>query len=227
MTTLSERHYPKELDDLANCINEPDFPSAFKSFLFSRHHPDRPLPENIETHVKFGGKIRVYHSAVNRFYAPSDLCGPSGMYRQRIRCNPSWHGNSRRDTVFVIQDEDKPGMAGMLIARIHLLFSFTDYGVDEGGEIVQCALVSWFLPTSDQRDPDTGMWTVEPEGTRLHQPVQVIPLKSIARGAHLLPKYGVGVLPDRITYLNALDEFQTYFINPYIDHHCHEFLADS
>lgn len=128
--------------------------------------------------------------------------------------------------MFVIQDDDQPGMAGMLIARIHLLFSFTDYEVNEVRQAVQCALVSWFLPASDQRDPDTGMWTVEPEGTRLHTPVQVIPLKSIARGAHLLPKYGVGILPDHITHLNALDEFQAYFVNPYIDHHCHEFLAE-
>lgn len=147
------------------------------------------------------------------------------MYRQRIRCNPSWYGHPRNDTVFVIQDEDQPGMGGMLIARVLLLFSFTDYEYDEEGQAVQCALVSWFLPASDQRDPDTGMWTVKPEGTRLHRPVQVIPLKSIARGAHLLPKYGVGVLPDYITYVNSLDEFQTYFVNPYIDHHCHEFLS--
>jgi hypothetical protein len=91
---------------------------------------------------------------------------------------------------------------------------------------VPCALVSWFLPVSDQRDPDTSMWTVKPEGTRRRQPVQVIPLKSIARGAHLLPKYGIGMLPDYVTHINALDEFQAYFVNPYIDHHCHEFLSE-
>lgn len=189
-------------------------------------HPNRPLPDNLEAHVNFSGRIQVFHSAVNRFYAPSDLCGPCGMYRQRIRCNPSWYGNPRHDTVFVVQDEDQAGMRGMLIARIHLLFSFVDYETDEGGQTVQCALVSWFLPASDQRDPDTGMWTVKPEGTQMRRPVQVIPLKSIARGAHLLPKYGVGILPDYITHINALDEFQTYFINPYIDHHCHEFLSE-
>jgi hypothetical protein len=55
---------------------------------------------------------------------------------------------------------------------------------------------------------------------------QVIPLKSIAHGAHLLPQYGVGLLPDYISHTNALDEFQTYFINDYIDHHYHEFLSD-
>jgi hypothetical protein len=191
-------------------------------------HPSRPLPEDFETRVTFSGKIHVFHSAVARFYAPSDLCGPCGMYRQRIRCNSSWFGNPRRDTVFVVQDEDQPGMRGMLIARIHLLFSFTDREADDREETmpVPCALVSWFLPVSDQRDPDTSMWTVKPEGTRRRQPVQVIPLKSIARGAHLLPKYGIGMLPDYVTHINALDEFQEYFVNPYIDHHCHEFLSE-
>jgi len=90
------------------------------------------------------------------------------MYRQRIRCNPSWYGHPRRDTAFVVQDEEQPGMEGMLIARIHLLFSFADYETDEGGKLIQCALVSWFVPASHERDPDTGMWTVKPEGTRNH-----------------------------------------------------------
>lgn len=206
---------------MAKYINEPDFPSQFKLFLYSRQHPNRPIPDDIhiESYVKFSGKIHVFHSAITRFYAPSDLCGPCGMYRQRIRCNPTWHGHPRHDTVFVVQDKDEPGMQGMLIARIHLLFSF----LDSDSETVQCALVSWFLPAENDRDPDTNMWTVKPEGTRN---VQVIPLKSIARGAHLLPKYGVGLLPDFVTYTNALDMFQVYFVNPYIDHHCHEFLSD-
>ncbi len=128
-------------------------------------HPNRPVPDDVETRVNFNGKIHVFRSAVTRFYAPSDLCGPCGMYRQQIRCNPTWYGHPRHDTVFVVEDEDKPGMQGMLIARIHLLFSFTDYETNsEGGDLIQCALVSWFLPASGQRDPDTGMWTVKPEG---------------------------------------------------------------
>jgi hypothetical protein len=211
---------------LAQYINEPDFPSRFKSFLYSVRHPNRPAPDDVETQVNFSGKIHVFHSAIARFYAPSDLCGLCGMYRERIRCNPSWYGHPRHDTAFVVEDEDQPGMQGMHIARIRLLFSFTDYETNEDGEQIQCALVSWFVPASDQHDPDTGMWTVKPEGTRTRRPVQVIPLKSIARGAHLLPKYGVGMLPDYVTHINALDVFHSYFVNPYIDHHCHEFLSD-
>lgn len=117
-------------------------------------------------------------------------------------------------------------MEGMLIAHIHLLFSFTDYERDHNGELVECALVSWFLLASEHRDRDTGMWTVKPEEKVGHPPVQVILLKSIARGAHMIPKYSVGFLPDSITHVNALDMFKTYFVNPYIDHHCHEFLSE-
>ena len=114
-------------------------------------------------------------------------------------------------------------MEGLLVARVHLFFSIVD---EYDGEMVPCALVSWFISNQDHCDPDTHMWTVRPEGTHMQQPVQVIPLKSIARGAHLLPQYGVGLLPDYVSHTNALGEFQTYFINNYIDHHCHEFLSD-
>ena len=208
---------------LAHYINEPGFLLAFNQFLYSRRHPNRSVPDDVITRVNFMGKIHVFHSAVARFYSPSDLCGAGGMYRQRIRSNPSWHGHPRHDTVFVVTDEDQPGMQGLLVARVLLFFSFVD---DVDRETVPCALVSWFVPASNCRDPDTGMWTVKSEGTRTSRPVQVIHLKSIARGAHLLPKYGIGSLPDHVSYLNSLDLFRTYFVNPYIDHHCHEFLSD-
>ena len=80
----SERHYPKDLNRLAQYINEPHFPSEFKSFLYSIRHPNRLLPDDFQTRVNFSGKIHVFHSAVTRFYAPSDLCGPCRMYHQRI-----------------------------------------------------------------------------------------------------------------------------------------------
>lgn len=218
-----ERKYPKDLFTLAEHIKEPGFPLAFKKFLYARRHPNRGIPGDVNDRVHFSGKISVFHSAVARFYAPSDLCGAGGMYRQRIRSNPSWYNNPRHDTVFVVQDADQPGMRGMLIARVRLLFSFID---SNDNETVPCALVSWFVPTGDIQDPDTGMWTVEAEGTRAYRPVQVIHLKSIARGAHLLPKYGVGILPNYISHLNSLDEFCVYFVNPFIDHHCHDFLLE-
>ena len=79
------------------------------------------------------------------------------MYRECIWCNPSWYGHPQHDTAFVVEDENQPGMQGMHITRIHLLFSFTDYKTSEGGEQIECALVSWFVPASNQRDPDVGL----------------------------------------------------------------------
>ncbi|KAJ7220735.1 hypothetical protein GGX14DRAFT_532634 [Mycena pura] len=49
----------------------------------------------------FRGEIRVHHSAIARFYAPSDLGEAGGMYREHIRSNPKWHGYTWRDTVLV------------------------------------------------------------------------------------------------------------------------------
>jgi hypothetical protein len=52
-------------------------------------HPNCPVPDDVETRVNFSGKIHVFHSAVTRFYAPSDLCGPCGMVANAsdaIRC---------------------------------------------------------------------------------------------------------------------------------------------
>jgi hypothetical protein len=75
------------------------------------------------------------------------------MHRERIRSTPSFFGFPRRDTAFVVLDDEKPGMEGMAIARILLFFSFSFRGKDHA-----CALVNWFVPTS--RDNDTGMWMV-------------------------------------------------------------------
>jgi len=169
--SFTERQYPKDLYKLAQYINEPDFPSRFKSFLYSVRHPNRPVPDDVETQVNFSGKIHVFHSTITRFYAPSDLCSPCGMYHECIQCNPSWYGHPQHDTAFVVEDEDQPGMQGMHIAQIRLLFLFTDFETNEDGEQIQCTLVSWFMPASDQHDPDTGMWTVKPEGTQTCQPV--------------------------------------------------------
>ena len=207
---------------LAQYINEPGFPLALNQFLYSRQHPNQSIPDDIITWVNFNSKIQVFHSAITQFYSPSDLCGAGGMYQQHIWCNPSL-GHPRHDTVFVALDDDQPGMVGLLVACIHLFFSFVD---DMDQETVPCALISWFVPASNCHDANTGMWTVKPEGAQTWQPVQVIHLKNIAQGVHLLLKYGIGPLPNYVSYVNALDAFQIYFVNPYIDHHCHKFLID-
>ena len=168
----------------------------------------------------------MYHSATARFYAPSDLCGAGGMYREQIRSSPLWYGSPRRDTVFVSLD-DALGMRGMVIARVHLFFKFRDPYLDNE---FPCALVSWFVRVDDEPDGDTGMWVVSPEweGCSPASPLtlQVIHLESIARSAHLLPVFGTGFLPEDFPFTAALDSFEKYFVNKFADHHIHQFLAE-
>lgn len=117
-------------------------------------------------------------------------------------------------------------MNGFSVARILLLFSCFDPIQNQD---VDCALVRWYSHPNDlpARDTDTGMWQVIPESNELDfgYPVQVISLSSIARGIHLLPCYGSGFLPVDFPFTRALDAFETYHVNHFIDYHAHELLS--
>ena len=86
------------------------------------------------------------------------------------------------------------------------------------------------MPVSDQRDKVMGTWEVKLEMAasgvgRVRQPtLEVIHLDSIVRGAHLLPAYGRGFLPEDFDFRDALEAFRTYFVNNLIDYHTHELL---
>ncbi|KAJ6548422.1 hypothetical protein B0H19DRAFT_1211517 [Mycena capillaripes] len=219
-----QRDYPRRLQALAAHIKQPEFPQLFRRYLYELDNPDSNLsPTDIplEHCPHFGGRIYVYHSAVARFYAPSDLCGAGGMYRERIRSNPNWHGSyARRDTVFVETDAEQPGMLGLSIGRVYLFFSFTRNGVDHS-----CALIQWLSPHGNIPDPDTGLWVVKPERyTNGQKHLAIIDLKCIARAAHLLPVYGPQLLPEDFHFSYSLDVFRAFFVNRYVDHHAFEFL---
>ncbi|KAJ7197611.1 hypothetical protein GGX14DRAFT_574087 [Mycena pura] len=81
MAPTAQRGYPKTFEALALHINQCRFPVLFRRLLYEEVNgipdddttcPDRGLPG-----------------------------GPGGMYRERIRSNPLWHGHPRRDTVLV------------------------------------------------------------------------------------------------------------------------------
>ncbi|KAH9976493.1 hypothetical protein BJV74DRAFT_879576 [Russula compacta] len=82
---------------LAAHISQPKFPLAFYQFLSMLNHPDQLPPLAIDCCPRFEGDIKVHHSAIATFYAPSDLCGA---------------------------DDSKPGMKGMEIGHVLLFFSF-------------------------------------------------------------------------------------------------------
>ncbi|KAJ7203848.1 hypothetical protein GGX14DRAFT_698923 [Mycena pura] len=220
LAPTAQRGYPKNLPGLAQYIHQPSFPLILRQFLHAEvNGPPDPLAPlvPIDECPVFAGRITVHHSAIARFYAPSDLGGAGGMYRERIRSNPHWHGYARHDTVLI--NVGGPVMGGLLIGRVYLFFSFTFNDND-----YQCALISWLIPVGNVPDPDTGMWVVEPERDRGALTLAVVPLDSIARGAHLIGVYGTAALPEDFHFSSSLDAFDNFFLNPYADHHMHEFL---
>jgi hypothetical protein len=218
------RGYPGSVEALAAHIQQPRFPELLVRFLYDQLHPNSAIPSDqvpLAQCPVFGGRISVFHSAIARFFAPSDLCGAGGMYQERIRSNPNWRGEyCRNDTVFVEINSDVAGMLGIAIGRIRLFFSFA-----YGGRRYPCALVEWFTP-GNEPDDDTGMWVVRPEfqgnGRRT---LAIIHLECIARAAHLMPVFGSSFVPEELHFSDSLDVYRAYFVNNYIDHHCNEFLS--
>ena len=71
----------------------------------------------------------------------------------------------------------------------------------------------------------TGLWIMKLERKRGVLVLQVIDANTITRGARLLPVFGSKYVPEKFNFNEALDKYNTYFINRYIDQHSHEFLA--
>jgi len=135
---------------------------------------------------------------------------------------PCCRGGQRYDTVFVEHDPSKPGLLGMVVARVLFFFSF-----EYRRKSYFCALVHWYVHESDERDEDTGMWTVRLECSGSGQPVvDVIAIDSIVRGSHLLPVYGSLPVPERFSHFNALTAYKSFFVNHFTDHHMFELLFD-
>ena len=166
--SCAERNYPRDLQQLATCINQPGFPNALQWFVFHQWQPNtQNLPVNLP---EFSLSIHVFHSATVTFYALSDMCGAGGMYREHIWANKQWKGKPQHHTVFVKvtneeDDEAEEGskleiIHGMLIACVLLFFTFHDPVLCEE---VPCALVNWFMLVSNQWD---GWWACGSSNSR-------------------------------------------------------------
>ncbi|KAI0647706.1 hypothetical protein C8Q79DRAFT_906496 [Trametes meyenii] len=222
--------YPPLVEDLALHINVPMLPSLLGRFLYEQAHPDSSLSLGLDINPPPcpPGRIRVFHSAVSVFYAPSDPSGLGGMHREHIRVTPSWHkGPARYDCVFLGNDPNAPGFQSLHVARTRLLFSFqpdpkhTPPGLSIAE--VPCALVEWFSPIGNEPDEETGLWMVQPDladdGSR---ELGVVHIDTVLRSAHLIPAFGDDPIPPHLKASDALDSFQAYYVNKYADHHAHE-----
>ncbi|KAF8322392.1 hypothetical protein F5887DRAFT_1087226 [Amanita rubescens] len=217
------RRVPRKLDHLAAWLHVPHLPKLISLFLYREMNPDCEIPiANIPLNhcPRFMGDVYTYPSAVATFYAPSDLSGIGGGFRERIRCAPEWRsGEARQDCVFVRQDPNLPGIRGLRIAQVKALLKFKHNRVT-----YPCALVSWFKLVGDSPCDVTGMWVVGREigedGQRL---VELIHLDTVFRSAHLI---GIAdpscYVPYEVDYMNSLDAFKTFYVNKYIDYHTHE-----
>jgi hypothetical protein len=226
---------------LAAQIGHAGFPEALRQFLHSQTHPDvEPTASGdaraavATAYDSYDGPVRVYNSATVSYPASSDRCGRGGLRREIIRANPQFITGPRFDTVLVKAamplasgpSSSEHGIHSLLVARILLFFDCFDPNQNSH---LPCALVRWFDHPNGvpSRDEDTGMWIVSPAmnpGAAGGYPVQVIPLTAIVRGIHLLPMYGEGFLPEDFPFTAALDAFESYLINPFIDYHAHKLL---
>ncbi|EIW76371.1 hypothetical protein CONPUDRAFT_130963 [Coniophora puteana RWD-64-598 SS2] len=214
--------YPRYLAQVTDHVGHPRLPELIQRFLYDQLNPncsdDEPPP--LHRCPTFSGRVDIFHSAVARFWSPSDFSGIGGMRRERIRSHPNWRGEyDRRDTVFIDTNADESGMRGMMVGRVFLFFSFkydtTTY---------RCALIQWMVPAGDRPDEDTGLWVVRPEFLNGRANLAVISLDSISRAAHLIGTYGRAPIPEDLEFHQSLDAFRAFYVNRYVDHHSHEFL---
>ena len=169
---------------------------------------------SLNTCPTFNDRISVFHSASITYHVQDDV----GIYREYIRCNPTWKGVGRYDCVFVNMRPHLKGMRSLDIARLLLLFSFK-----YKGKIYPCALMHWYVLVQDSPDKDTGMWMVEPELSDGSPVISIIHLDCVFRTAHLIPIYGHHPIPHFILAHQSLDVFKAFYVNKFIDYHAFDF----
>ncbi|KAG1725159.1 uncharacterized protein EDB91DRAFT_1239889 [Suillus paluster] len=216
-----QRGYPRTLKTLAAHLQQPNLPLLAREFLSSQLNPGAALIDWNDL-PRIDGPIAVFHSAVATFSASSDVSGTHGMHWELICCTPLWRRkHPHHDCVFVVEDQEKAGMRGMIIGRVKLFFSFAFKGVT-----YPCALIDRFSRMGRGPDSITGMWKVKPEVFGQHRTrVQSVEhVDTILRSAHLIPVFGSGPLPDGFHFAHSLDVFNSYYVNKYADHHAHEIV---
>jgi hypothetical protein len=183
------RNLPLTVEGLSVHLNIPNLPNLVRRFLHEQLvqvDPDIELddvPLSDCPALTNTTKIRVFPSAVAIYYAPSDLSGTRGMFRERIRAVDSWRrGPARHDCVFVQHDPDKPGFRGLYVARVRHFFSSRHNKTH-----FPCALVSWYSTIGTTPCAETGMWKVEPDFDNTgNLAMSIIHLDSMVRVAHLM-----------------------------------------
>jgi hypothetical protein len=219
-----ERAYPRDLDDLGAHLHRPHLRRLVEHYLWQQLHPNEPSTPRGQDLPTIFGKIDVFHSAVAEYYAPSDLGGLGGMVRERVRSHPNWRQSGPRcDTVFLCKpasaSAEEP-MHGLGVGRVQLFFSFHHNDIR-----YDCVCIHVYSLIGSAPDEDTGLWAVRPQYEGSTPLLRVVSLRTLVRGAHLMPVYGGALLSDDFEFYWTLDAFQSFFVNSYADHHIHQLLS--
>ncbi|KAI0746738.1 hypothetical protein C8Q80DRAFT_1321332 [Daedaleopsis nitida] len=232
MASTRQRNHTRTIDQLAVEFDIPDLQEYIRRFLYHQLcaastglsgaavelNMCPPLPDNNPL------TLSIFYSATATFYAPSDSSGVDGMRSEIVRATPRWrNGAPRFDCVFINRRNDLPGLLGLDVARVRMLFSFRYQGT-----VFHCAAVHWYWRIEDEPDEDTGMWVVKPSYFRRGRArlplISVVHLDTIVRACHLI---GVSIgnpVPVDLAGHSSLDHFKTFFVNKFIDHHAFELL---
>lgn len=254
--------YPKQLNALAAMKGYPEFRQLrqlIKVYLLnkyekhtynSRAYSGRTEPGHAQFELDMSNDFSIFHSATAFFAYRGESIPIEQAMREVIRSNPSWRGKPRRDAVLVRVSSRKQGFAGMRVARVILLFSFT-----AKAERQECALIQCFKRVGDSPDPKTSMWIVEPDyesetssttwqrveccpgvnasGRRHYDrdckapKLSVIDIGDIFRLAHLLGvQKGDECPPKSLTPEESLDFYDRFYVNRFADMHMHETLYE-
>jgi hypothetical protein len=206
-------------EHLAEELQEVRLPAMLRRFLHDQlYGSDYEGDILLEDCPVIYGNVALHLSARATFFSPSDPSGISGMHQQMIRSNPSFRGRPRFDTVLVkIGEQD--GFAGMAVARVLAFLVFKHEGVS-----YECCYVEWFRRRSDEPDPVTGYWVVEPDlDAQGQRCTDIIHIDCVVRPCHLIGECGDERLPRDLSDSSVvLDVFSSFYVNHYIDYHAHE-----
>lgn len=228
--SVIDKPYPS-FHSLGTAASQHDLTTLVRKYLYYHSNPSSTIPphqlslDECPTALNQVSFIRTYNSATSLFYAPSNQCGPGGMFREVVRAVRHWGMGEipgpRYDCVYVARRETTGiHMHNLQVARVHCFFSF-----QRGSENHSCALVHWYKLWRSEPDRDNGMYIVQPDFVNGCRNMAVISVDSIVRAAHLLPIFDDTRLDHSWNYTHSLNLFKAFYLNHFIDPHAYELIT--
>jgi Plavaka transposase len=218
-------------NDLARDYGAPDFQDALADFIAQVNYPGasgtalRHRAHN--THIPFSG-VPVYHYIKFTKGAEIDEFKIVDVVHVRPE-QKDLHGRiipGRFDTVLVdsrgLSGPHGQGNRGRRIAQVRTVFEIPQNKIDDvfpspdTRPPTYLAYVEWFSPVPTAREPNHLMFKVSRSTQGGRRSASIIPVDSIVRSVHLIPRFG-SVTPSDWSTFNVLDNCKSFYINPFTD----------